>query len=87
MTGKLQARGTSGRLPWMKGEWGKLGQTGLCWSPGLPAQLEFYQKRGYFGRSGGCTHACMRLCAHLCVSRGLSHKADLVGSPAAFSRK
>ena len=66
MTGKLQARGTSGRLPWTKGEWGKLGQTGLCWSPGPPAQLEFYQKKATLGEvEVASTHACS--CVRICV--------------------
>ena len=31
--------------------------------------------------------ACMRVCVYLGVNRDLSHKADLVGSPAAFSKE
>lgn len=56
MTGKLQARGTSGDYLG-EGEWGRLGQIGLCWSPGPPVQLEFYQKRPL--RAKWRLHACM----------------------------
>lgn len=51
-----------------------------------PAQLEFYQ-RATLGEVEvyACMHACV--CVHLGVNRDLSHKADLVGSPADFSKE
>ena len=86
MIGKLQTRGTLGRSPWGKQEWGRLGQTGFCWSPGPPRSLN--STKGLLWakwRLYACMHACV--CVHLGVNRDLSHKADLVGSPADFSKE